>query len=136
MANNQYVNKVIYGENTLIDLSSDTVTADKILAGYTAHSAAGATITGSIPTKTGNDIILQNTILTIPAGYYTNEAKTITGVELTIPSSGTNSFDVTMPSGENNTITLTFEVDSEGNSNVTDDSTGGETLTAAEGVSF
>ncbi len=44
---NEYVNKVIYGGNTLIDLTGDTVTADKILASYTAHAASGAPITGS-----------------------------------------------------------------------------------------
>ena len=37
---NEYVNKVIYGGNTLIDLTGDTVTADKILASYTAHAAS------------------------------------------------------------------------------------------------
>ena len=47
MANNEYINKVIYGGNTLIDLTSDTVTADKILSGYTAHAASGAPITGT-----------------------------------------------------------------------------------------
>lgn len=31
------INKVIYGGRTLIDLSGDTVTADKILDGFTAH---------------------------------------------------------------------------------------------------
>ena len=39
-------NKVIYGGNTLIDLTEDTVTADKILTGYTAHDKSGAAITG------------------------------------------------------------------------------------------
>ena len=47
MANNEYINKVIYGGNTLIDLTADTVTADKILSGYTAHAASGAPITGT-----------------------------------------------------------------------------------------
>ena len=47
MANNEYINKVIYGGDTLIDLTGDTVTADKILSGYTAHDASGATITGN-----------------------------------------------------------------------------------------
>ena len=47
MANNEYINKVIYGGNTLIELTSDTVTADKILSGYTAHAASGAPITGT-----------------------------------------------------------------------------------------
>jgi len=40
-------NKVIYGNTVLIDLTADTVTADKILAAYTAHDASGATITGT-----------------------------------------------------------------------------------------
>lgn len=44
---NEYVNKVIYGGNTLIDLTNDTVTADKILKDYTAHAASGAPITGT-----------------------------------------------------------------------------------------
>lgn len=47
MANNQYVNKVIYGGNTLIDLTGDTVETDKLLSGYTAHDRSGAPITGS-----------------------------------------------------------------------------------------
>ena len=47
MAQNQYINKVVYGDQTLLDLTADTVTADKILTGYTAHNAAGASITGT-----------------------------------------------------------------------------------------
>lgn len=43
---NQYVNKVIYGNDTLIDISGDTVTAAKVLTGYTAHDKSGAPITG------------------------------------------------------------------------------------------
>lgn len=41
------INKVVYGNNTLIDLTSDTVTADKLMQGYTAHDASGAIITGT-----------------------------------------------------------------------------------------
>lgn len=44
---NQYINKVIYGNNTLIDLTADTVTPDKVLTGITTHDATGATITGT-----------------------------------------------------------------------------------------
>lgn len=40
------VNKVIYGGSTLIDLSGDTVSPDKLLAGYTAHAADGTAIDG------------------------------------------------------------------------------------------
>ena len=35
------INKVIYGGETLIDLTGDTVTADKILSGFTAHDKGG-----------------------------------------------------------------------------------------------
>lgn len=41
------INKVIYGGRTLIDLSGDTVTADKILDGFTAHDKKGDAITGT-----------------------------------------------------------------------------------------
>lgn len=41
------MNKVVYGSTVLIDLTADTVTADKILASYTAHDAAGNVITGT-----------------------------------------------------------------------------------------
>lgn len=41
------INKVIYGGRTLIDLSGDTVTADKILDGFTAHDKKGETIIGT-----------------------------------------------------------------------------------------
>ena len=61
MANNPYVNKVVYGNNTLIDLSSDTVTADKVLTGYTAHDASGASITGTAGAS------VTGTNLTIPS---------------------------------------------------------------------
>lgn len=47
MATNQHTNKVIYGNTVLIDLTADTVTADKILAGFTAHDQSGAVITGT-----------------------------------------------------------------------------------------
>lgn len=40
-------NKVVFGSTVLIDLTADTVTADKILASYTAHNAAGDVITGT-----------------------------------------------------------------------------------------
>lgn len=42
------INKVQYGNTTLIDLTSDTVTADKLMQGYTAHDKTGALITGVI----------------------------------------------------------------------------------------
>lgn len=41
------VSKVVYGGETLIDLTADTVTADKLLSGFTAHGKDGVAITGS-----------------------------------------------------------------------------------------
>lgn len=39
--------KVIFGGEVLIDLTADTVTADKMLKGYTAHGADGELVTGT-----------------------------------------------------------------------------------------
>ena len=47
MAENQRVNKIVYGNTVLIDLTADTVTEDKILASYTAHDASGNIISGT-----------------------------------------------------------------------------------------
>lgn len=44
---NKFKNKVIYNGTVLIDLTADSVTADKILATYTAHDKAGNIITGT-----------------------------------------------------------------------------------------
>lgn len=43
----QYINKVIFGGNTLIDLTADTVDAAHLLSTYTAHDRSGAIITGT-----------------------------------------------------------------------------------------
>ena len=47
------INKVIYGGNTLIDLTGDSVTKDKLLAGYTAHDKSGEVIEGTCPFEIG-----------------------------------------------------------------------------------
>lgn len=41
------ISKVVYGGNTLIDLTGDTVKADKLLKGYKAHGADGEIINGT-----------------------------------------------------------------------------------------
>lgn len=41
------ISKVVYGGKTLIDLTADTVTADKILKGATAHDKSGVPIVGA-----------------------------------------------------------------------------------------
>jgi len=41
------VNKINYADETLIDLTEDTVTEEVLFAGYTAHKADGTIITGT-----------------------------------------------------------------------------------------
>ena len=49
MANNPYVNKVQLADGTtLIDISSDTVTASDVSVGVTFHLKSGATGTGTL----------------------------------------------------------------------------------------
>ena len=57
MASNPYNNKIELADGTvLMDLTSDTVAADKMLSGYTAHDKSGAAITGSIQSNSGGSI--------------------------------------------------------------------------------
>ena len=55
MANNPNVNKVVYGNQTLIDLTSDTVEASNLLEGETAHDRSGSIVTGAA--KQGHSIL-------------------------------------------------------------------------------
>lgn len=67
------VNKVIYGNQTLIDLTDATITganeADKILKGYTAYGADGTKVTGtstfdvdsSVATATQSEVLATKT---------------------------------------------------------------------------
>lgn len=143
MANNPYVNKVQYGNEVLIDISNDTVAADKILSGYTAHNKAGAAITGTIVSKDIDDITFTEIANTeahrvflraeVPAGYYdTNGYKGTSIIHLPVPSSGTVGFTVYIPNGTANPslstaadwLPVEIEVDSNGNSNIYDNTVG------------
>lgn len=74
MANNPYANKVLMGDGTvLIDLTGDTVAANKMLSGVTAHDKSGALITGSIQEKTGSDLSASGATVTVPAGHYASQ---------------------------------------------------------------
>lgn len=44
--------KVVYGTETLIDLTEDSVTAAALLSGYTAHDKAGDAIAGTLSVLT------------------------------------------------------------------------------------
>lgn len=57
MADN--INKVVYGDETLIDLTADTVTAETLAEGETAHDKSGRIITGTMSSKGGSIPIME-----------------------------------------------------------------------------
>ena len=62
---NQYVDKVVYGGQTLIDLTGDTITAADLADGVTAHDKSGAPITGTstLDSDTSDDTAAATEIL-------------------------------------------------------------------------
>ena len=74
------VNKVEYNDNgqlkTLIDLTADTVTADKLAKGYTAHDMSGNIITGTMESGSSDEAMealkavveRTNSVVTLPQG--------------------------------------------------------------------
>lgn len=92
MAENQYVNKVVYGGDTLIDLTGDDVAASDVLSGKMFHLPSGAPGTGSCTydadtsdaTATAAEILLGKTA-------YKNGSK-LTG---TMPNNGAVSGAIT-----------------------------------------
>ena len=77
---NQYVNKVIYGGDTLIDLTGDNVAASDVLSGKKFHLPSGAEGTGTIASKTAETFHPSTTAQTIAAGKYLSGAQTIAPV--------------------------------------------------------
>lgn len=59
------INKVVYGNTTLIDLTSDTVTADNLYKGATAHKADGTVITGTA------EVTVEDETMVMPSGLIT-----------------------------------------------------------------
>ncbi len=53
-----HCNKVVYGTTVLVDLTADTVTADTLMQGYTAHDKSGAFITGTATGGVGDSYTL------------------------------------------------------------------------------
>lgn len=73
------VNKVVYGGETLIDLTSDTVIAGALRRGYTAHDKSGAQISGSMAEQAAQTITPGTADKSIPSGRYLTGAQTIKG---------------------------------------------------------
>ena len=79
---NPYINKVVLGNETLLDLTADTVTPQTLYLGTTAHDASGAAIVG---TATDGSMVIRDTqdshggtIREITAGSVVQGTKSIT----------------------------------------------------------
>jgi len=60
------INKVVYNNDTLIDLTQDTVTASNLYKGCTAHDKSGNTITGTAEvTVTGQKLVMPEGLITV-----------------------------------------------------------------------
>lgn len=77
--------KIIYNGKTLIDLTGDTVTADKMLSGITAHGKDGKPVTGTctFDANTQDATATAAEILSTKTAY--NKGKKVTG---TMPNNG------------------------------------------------
>lgn len=120
---NQYINKVVYGGNTLIDLTGDDVQASDVLSGKKFHLPSGAQGTGacsydadtSDATAVAAEILLGKTA-------YKNGAK-LTG---TMPNNGGTNVTVSTVAGS--TIPQGY---SDGSAKAVIDSTSASALIAA-----
>ena len=67
------ISKVVYGNKTLVDLTGDTVTAEVLAGGYTAHDASGNAITGIAGASVNGESLIHNGTVTgetLEWGYY------------------------------------------------------------------
>lgn len=91
------ISKVIYGGNTLIDLTADSVTADKLLKDITAHGADGEPIVGTCTydANTQDATATAAEILTGKTAY--NKATKVTG---TMKNNGAVAGKITTKAGK------------------------------------
>ena len=73
MASNSYVNKVVYGNNTIIDISDSTAVASDVLPGKFFYLATGQKVSGSAPIVQGSFTSLSSSgVVTVNVPYSGN----------------------------------------------------------------
>ena len=93
----KYINKVIVGKETKLDLTADTVTPDKLAEGITAHDKSGAPIIGT-STKDSDTSDATAAVAEVLAGktYYARGAK----MTSTMPNNGAVAGKITTVDGK------------------------------------
>ena len=107
------VNKVVYGTTVLVDLTEDTVTADKLLKGATAHNAAGEPVTGEMePSIDTSDATATETDMARGVTAYVNGKKITGTVETRKDGTGLNfnDEDVTILDRSSSGLVLLYAV--------------------------
>jgi len=98
--------KIIYGGNVLIDLTGDTVAADKLLAGITAHGKDGEEITGTCAydAATGDATAAEGEILLGKTAYVkgAKKAGTMPNRGAVTGTIATKAGEYTVPAGYHN----------------------------------
>ena len=119
---NQYVNKVIYGGETLIDLTSDTAVATDVLSGKYFHLKSGERVQGSCTydADTSDATAAASEILNTKTAY-------VNGVKITGSMPNNGGTNVTVSSKAGTTIPAGY---SDGSAKAVIDSTSATNLVA------
>ena len=119
------VNQVIVNGETILDLTNDTVTANDLAKGVTAHDKSGTAITGTVevghPTTKSSDVYAEFSETPLPGG----------SIYKSLSLTGKSTDDVLMRKGTNYTVSL--ESSNLGNATAADVAKG-KTFTSQTGL--